>query len=543
LVKLGEHDPHGSVGFPLGSTPDESFANMMAYLKAAAAKLDQPPPPPSFEPANLRNIAVFREAVAIEQEVRKGAEGNTTVVARADLLRRDVWDRWRAGQGLGPIHTPLGEAIGKLADVADRQLQLMESGGRLVSQRAIAPLAADRSTALEVRNIPLQAAPATAPDSSTSSAPLFSVLEDEYVAIREGAGASPGALSTIRTRIQVFKDLKGDRPLDCYVPMDLQQYVNELQYLPLEYNREGGDHEMLRAMGARTAVDVNKRDRSWKTLGIKTMQDGYVQVVKAVISTATGLHRLRDPFTGYKIRWPDDAKPSVKRETLDHAKLNGVFKLGVASGYLDDAMMGPLCLLSTRRIGILPYIRGCDIDVKHGVDIIRVNGIVYDEARKVYKVVPYKTGDSLRFFVLHDMFRRCGFVDWAKAQGEGFVFRMLQNCKDPADAASKRMNRLMKLGGAAGMNIEVAHSLRHGGKDVLIEEEIASDTARLQMGHQPSDDHAGYGARVELNRKQCHQLAHFELPAEIDWSMFDGLDFDAMAKQPRKMGRPKRTLD
>src|SRR3978361_351749 len=27
LVKLLEHDPQGSVGFPLGSTPDESFAN------------------------------------------------------------------------------------------------------------------------------------------------------------------------------------------------------------------------------------------------------------------------------------------------------------------------------------------------------------------------------------------------------------------------------------------------------------------------------------------------------------------------------------
>ena len=90
--------------------------------------------------------------------------------------------------------------------------------------------------------------------------------------------------------------------------------------------------------------------------------------------------------------------------------------------------------------------------MKHGVDIIRVDGIVYDEARKIYKVVPYKTGNSLRFFVLHDMFRRCGFVDWARAQDEGFIFRMLQNCKDPADAASKRMNRLMKQGGAAGMN-------------------------------------------------------------------------------------------
>jgi len=542
LVNPGEHDPQGSVGFPLGSTPDESFANMMAYLRDAAAKLDRPPPPPSFEPANLRNIAAFREAVVIEQEVRKGAEGNPTVVARADLLRRDVWDRWRAGQGLAPIDTPLSEAIGKLADVADRQLHLMESGGHLVTQRAITPPAA-RSTALEAFDAPRPVASSSRPDTSASSAPLFSVLEDEYVAIREGAGAVKGTISTIRTRVQVFKDLMGDRPLDCYVPMDLQQYVNELQYLPLEYNREGVDHEKLRALGARTAVDINKRDHSWETLGIKTMQDGYVQVVKAVISTATGLHRLRDPFAGYKIRWPDDAKPSVKRETLDHGKLNVVFGLGVKSGYLDDAMMGPLCLLSTRRIGILPYIRGCDIDVKHGVDIIRVNGIVYDEARKIYKVVPYKTGDSLRFFVLHDLFRRCGFVDWARAQGEGFIFRMLQNCKDPADAASKRMNRLMKLGGAAGMNIEVAHSLRHGGKDVLIEEEIPSDTARLQMGHQPSDDHSGYGARVELNRKQCRQLAHFELPAEIDWSMFDGLDFDAMAKQPRKMGRPKRTPD
>ena len=73
-MKPAEHDPQGSIGFPLGSTPDESFANMMAFLKDAAAKLDRPPPPPSFEPANLRNIATFREAVVIEQEVRKGAE-------------------------------------------------------------------------------------------------------------------------------------------------------------------------------------------------------------------------------------------------------------------------------------------------------------------------------------------------------------------------------------------------------------------------------------------------------------------------------------
>lgn len=267
LVNPAEHDPQGSVGFPLGSTPDESFANMMAFLKDVAAKLDRPAPPLSFEPANLRDIAAIGEAVVIEQEVRKGAEGNTTVVARADLLRRDIWDRWRAGQGFGLVNTPIGEAIGKLADVADRQLQLMELGNRLAVRRSAAlPLATDHSTAVEVRSTPLQMAP-SGPDASASSAPLFSVLEDEYVAIREGAGASKGTISTIRTRVQVFKDLMGDRPLDCYVPMDIQQYVNELQYLPLQYNREGGDHEMLRGLGARAAVDINNRDRSWETSG------------------------------------------------------------------------------------------------------------------------------------------------------------------------------------------------------------------------------------------------------------------------------------
>jgi hypothetical protein len=82
LMRPGEHDPQGSVGFALGSTPDESFANMMAYLRDAAAKLDQPPPPPSFEPANLRNISTFREAVVIEGAPARGLARPTRRSAR-----------------------------------------------------------------------------------------------------------------------------------------------------------------------------------------------------------------------------------------------------------------------------------------------------------------------------------------------------------------------------------------------------------------------------------------------------------------------------
>jgi hypothetical protein len=38
----------------------------------------------------------------------------------------DIWDRWRASEGLSPLAAPLTDAIGKLAEVADRQLALLQ---------------------------------------------------------------------------------------------------------------------------------------------------------------------------------------------------------------------------------------------------------------------------------------------------------------------------------------------------------------------------------------------------------------------------------
>jgi hypothetical protein len=321
----------------------------------------------------------------------------------------------------------------------------------------------------------------------------------------------------------------GDRPLDQHRPIDLQNYVNDLQYVPVELTRQGDNTEALKRMGLIAAPAKNKAERCYEPLGIKTMQDGYVQIVKATINNAVGLRPLKNPFAGYKIRWPADAKPSVEREALAYERLDRLFKLGADSGYLDDALLPPLALLSTRRIGILPFLRGCDFDTKHGVDIVRVDGIMFDKAKKKYVRVPYKTTKSLKFFVLHDLLRRIGFVDWAKAQGDEPIFRMLAQQEDPADAASKRVNRLLQKAGAIGKNIELCHSLRHGAKDMLIDEDVDDETTRLQMGHGAKDDHTEYGRREALRRKQCQELAHFALPTEIDWSVFEGLDFESMA--------------
>jgi hypothetical protein len=173
-------------------------------------------------------------------------------------------------------------------------------------------------------------------------------------------------------RAATFKALVGDRPIDCYLPIDLQNFVNALQDVPLELSREGENTEELRQMGSMRQSQRIRPKSCYEPLAFKTIQDGYVQTVRAIINNAVGLHRLRNPFEGYRVRWPDNAKPSVKREALDYEKVDKVFTLGVESGYLDDTMLGPLCLLSSRRIGILPFIRGSDFDRKHGVDIVRV---------------------------------------------------------------------------------------------------------------------------------------------------------------------------
>lgn len=82
--------------------------------------------------------------------------------------------------------------------------------------------------------------------------------------------------------------------------------------------------------------------------------------------------------------------------------------------------------------------------------------------------------------------------------------------------------------------------MRHGSKDLMIDEDLDSETTRLQMGHEPADAHLEYGHRTELRRRQCHELANMSLPPEIDWSMFRRLDFEAIATKERKGGRPKK---
>jgi hypothetical protein len=129
---------------------EEWIAGMHDMLAAGLARLQNPPP---FHPtpSDRRTQAALQEILSIEGEIKKGPAGNPLVAERADLLRKDVWDRWRAGEGIAAAAPdPLTQAISKLTDVADRQLSLMASvaSPTTIHQPAAAPaLGVDRSTA------------------------------------------------------------------------------------------------------------------------------------------------------------------------------------------------------------------------------------------------------------------------------------------------------------------------------------------------------------------------------------------------------------
>ena len=123
----------------------------------------------------MRDLAAIQEAVLVEYEVNKGDAGHPTVTGRADLLRADIWDRWRAGEGLPPVTTPLSDAIGKLAEVADRQLTLLQQSTTIHQPATIHRLVADPvdRSVVQARRDPSAEAPEQA-EVNVGPSPLFS---------------------------------------------------------------------------------------------------------------------------------------------------------------------------------------------------------------------------------------------------------------------------------------------------------------------------------------------------------------------------------
>ncbi|QLF71670.1 hypothetical protein FE840_018665 (plasmid) [Peteryoungia desertarenae] len=366
-----------------------------------------------------------------------------------------------------------------------------------------------------------------------SDVPKFSVVAHQYIQSRidEHGGYEGRNITTAKMRIQVFLDLIGDHPADRYSGVDLQAFVNLMAHWP------GDPDERLENESPFDTLERSKKT-NLKPLADKTLREGYVAVVKAALRSGMTKWGYRDPFAGVSLRYSKGHRKSKPTVPLSSVQLNRIFEEGVKSGYIDNTLLPLLGHLTGRRIGLLTYLKGSDIREKFGnVWIAETDGIV--EVNGVWERVPYKTGYSLTYFVLHDFLREIGFIDWAKRRGDEFLFPDLMRLKDPAGRASSYMQRLFEKAGIERGRREVFHSLRSGKIDDMRAKKIDDRARKLQVGHALGDDeHSNYGSRV-ITEDHAFEIAFAPLSERVDYSIFKGLDFDRLALNRRKNGHRK----
>jgi hypothetical protein len=398
-------------------------------------------------------------------------------------------------------------------------------------EEALAALAAVKDVCPQTPAAYNTAAPA-APAGATNGLPLFSEISQGYIDMRNERDRDSADIPMLILRRQVFLDLIGDRTPDQYYPSDLQTFVNRMQYWPANVTKRSD-------MEGKSTLEILESNKNFRLqpMAQNTLRGGYIANVRTMMRHRIQDLKYQDPFAGAKISMPKAYKPPKPREGVSLSVTNRVFDAGVKSGRLDEAILPLMAKLTGRRLGLLAYLQGEDIREKHGVWIAQTNGIVEvkDETTGVtsWQRVPIKTTESMTFYVLHNYMDEIGLVTWMRAQS-GFIFKELHEHPNPSKYASKTMQNVMKRNGAKGG--EVFHSLRGDAIDEMRDAEVEGRARRLQSGHELGDVHDKYGFRA-LTAKQCQYLANLPLQQGIEWEIFRGLDFDAMAKRRRTPGR------
>jgi hypothetical protein len=438
----------------------------------------------------------------VGREVEKGEAGLPAVTTNAEALTRSA----------------LTDVL-KLASVPEEAL------AALAAVEQVAPPIAPMST-------PSATPRAESPTAATSRLSLFSAISQSYIDMRKERDRDHPDIAILILRRQVFLDVIGDRTPDEYFPSDLQTFVNRMQYWPSNVTKRS-------AMQSRSTLEILEENKNFtlKPMAENTMMNGYIANIRTMMRHRIQDLNYRDPFFGAKISLPDAYKAPKPREGVSVEVTNRVFDNGVKSGLLDEAMLPLMAKLTSRRLGLLTYLRGEDIRRKHGVWIAQTNGIVevVDETTgmKSWRRVPIKTSESMTFYVLHNYMDEIGLVSWMRAQN-GFIFQEAHRHPDPSKYMSKTMQNHMKRCGAKGG--EVFHSLRGDAIDEMRDADVEGRARRLQSGHELGDEHDKYGFRA-LTAKQCQYLANLPLQEGINWDVFKGLDFDAMAGRRRSRGR------
>ena len=508
----------------------EALVEVRGELKAYLRMIDRPDPP--ITPDEFQRTAGIRDLVGLHRELRKQEDGepyNDLIVSNAELLEQTALAKLgeTARSSVSPVaivHEPADISLPPTIEMPPQPPR--DENGKLIP-----------AFKLDRRKVARK----------SSILPCLSEAMEEYLEKRMLKSGPKGAkdIKTARARLNIFIELIGDHPVDTYNLTDLQAYIDLMQYWP-------GDNNIRDpSMSAMQIIDGH-RDLHLQPLTRQTLREGYLAVVKAAVRSLMTAGEYADPFQGPALVFPSTAAGAVKSEPLATHKISQVFRTGIASGLMEDAMLPLLGHLTGRRIGLLVHLTGNDFREKfEGVWVAQLASV--KRIDKMWVSTPHKTEASTRYFVLHEFLSEIGFVEWAIRQKGRFLFPNLMGLADPSKSASSYMNRLFERAGikqrkkkgedAESQGKEVFHSLRGGNIDDMREANIDGRDRRMQSGHQVgNDEHDNYGF-MNLGERQAREIAKLPLDRNIDFSVFRGLNFDQIARKKRVSGPSRKKRD
>lgn len=355
-----------------------------------------------------------------------------------------------------------------------------------------------------------------------ADAPLLLDELEKWSLLRKGH-AQDKKIRTDQNRIRDFVDHAGHRPVNRYKYSDFQGFVNLLAKVPANLVKE----PKLRGMTRQEAADYNiglPTEHRYDTLTAKAIDANYLSPLRKFFREMGAEHEFRSPLADMSPPIPPGARESVERVPFTVEELNVWFKAAAQAKRPDLKWLPLLATLTGARVGELIHLQGKDIykinEALWVADLttdLVINGEEQD--RQI------KNKGSRRLFALHSVLEQTAFYDYlAKRKGGVWLFpgafvHGKQPVKDPAGAASKRLNSHLVDLGIHRPYETTFHSSRHTAKDIMRVAKVDPRTADRQTGHAMKSAGDSYGKKTLLT-EEVEVLAALPLPEGLDLTPF-----------------------
>lgn len=369
--------------------------------------------------------------------------------------------------------------------------------------------------------------PVPAPDADERAftpTTLLSVAGRSYLNDRKNA-LNPNDEKDVRyeqrleAAFAAFLDIIGDKPLNYYLPVHMQDFVTVLARVPKNRSK----YAIFKGLSLKEMAEKNAKlpaNQRKLCLSESTVESNLSEMKNIWTRVAASVPGLRD-MSAYRVTMPAGTEKAIDREPLPASSINIWLRDAVTPKRLrkpHQSWLPLAALLTGMRLAELIYLNKADIVDVEGNEVIDVRRPLFIDGEEIDR--PLKTKTSKRIVAIHPLLRDSGFVDFAKnTKGkDGFVFSEYLSAGDPPDAAQKQMSNWMHAIKVHETQRQVFHSLRHNAKH-WFRLHAGERLADLQCGHALGSVSAKYGYKY-LEPEEVQQVMAIPPLKGVDFSPF-----------------------